>query len=46
MFISENCDSFILQKMAKRDEGLAGNATIYGSATTPVIDSSVPSMPQ
>ncbi|MFM7244245.1 MAG: DUF1559 domain-containing protein [Planctomycetaceae bacterium] len=46
MFISETCDSFILQKMAKRDEGLAGNTTIYGSATTPVIDSSVPSMPQ
>jgi prepilin-type N-terminal cleavage/methylation domain-containing protein len=46
MFISENCDFAILQKMAKRDEGLVGNTTIYGSATTPAIDASVPSMPQ
>jgi prepilin-type N-terminal cleavage/methylation domain-containing protein len=46
MFISENCDSFILQKMAKRDESLIGNTATYGSATTPVIDPSVPSMPQ
>ena len=46
MFISENCDFAILQKMAKRDEGLVGNTTTYGSATTPVIDPSVPSMPQ
>ena len=45
MFISENCDFAILQKMAKRDESLAGNATTYGSATTPIIDPSVPSMP-
>ena len=46
MFISENCDFSILQKMAKRDEGLVGNTATYGSATTPVIDPSIPSMPQ
>ncbi len=46
MFISENCDFAILQKMAKRDEGLAGNTTTYGSATTPIIDPATPSMPQ
>jgi prepilin-type N-terminal cleavage/methylation domain-containing protein len=46
MFISENCDFAILQKMAKRDEGLSGNVTTYGSATTPIIDPSVPSLPQ
>jgi hypothetical protein len=32
--------------MAKRDEGLVGNTAMHGSATTPVIDPSVPSMPQ
>ena len=32
--------------MAKRDEGLVGNIATYGSATTPVIDPSIPSMPQ
>ncbi|MFM7244362.1 MAG: DUF1559 domain-containing protein [Planctomycetaceae bacterium] len=46
MFISENCDYAILQKMAKRDEGLVGNVATYGSATTPIIDPSVPSLPQ
>ncbi|MFM7205140.1 MAG: DUF1559 domain-containing protein [Planctomycetaceae bacterium] len=46
MFISENTDSLILQKMAKRDEGLRGDTNVYGSpSTTPIIDDGVPSMP-
>jgi hypothetical protein len=49
MFISENCDYAILQKMAKRDDGLVGNNATYGPATstpTPIIDPATPSMPQ
>ncbi|MGI9176472.1 MAG: DUF1559 domain-containing protein [Pirellulales bacterium] len=46
MFISENTDFFVLQKMAKRDEGLRGDVNTYGSpSTTPVLGDDVPSMP-